>query len=216
MYTSRNSRARCRRTTSASTTVPLPHEIDCFCRLLSQLGAAAPSLTTRAFSGTALHVHVNVRRACAGGEILSPRELLNVVFAWIRFDLVIGTMCRPWFWREPSAVPLYATGPEFAVQDVALLVEHGCSQGKISGDPNHAVGLLGPVASAQRLITGITAPLARAAIRRWRAKRTTEGEPVRTRKGTLTSRLPTAETRVDRTSSMPADSRDDGQSVNAL
>ena len=72
-------------------------------------------------SGTAVHVHVNVRNAEAEGELLSARELLRVVLAWVRFDLVTSRFARAWMWREPSCAPLFATGAEFTRSEA---VEH--------------------------------------------------------------------------------------------
>jgi len=78
-----------------------------FSRVLRSAGlAAASSLTTSCSSGTAVHVHVNVRNASARGELLSPREILHVVLSWIRFDLATARLTRPWMWREPSCAPL--------------------------------------------------------------------------------------------------------------
>ncbi len=88
-------------------------ELRGFMRLLQGAGAAAAStLTTACYSGTAVHVHVNVRNPLAAGGMLSERELLAVVLEWIRFDLVTARFARPWMWREPSCTPLYASGPE--------------------------------------------------------------------------------------------------------
>ena len=88
-------------------------EIACFVQgALATMGAAASSVTAAGHSGTAVHVHVNVRNAKSGGSVLSAGELLDVVLAWIRFDLVTQAYARPWLWCEPSATPLYATGPE--------------------------------------------------------------------------------------------------------
>jgi len=88
-------------------------EIGCFVHgALATMGAAASSVSASAHSGTAVHVHVNVRNTKSGGSLLNAGELLDVVLAWIRFDLVTQTYARPWLWCEPSATPLYATGPE--------------------------------------------------------------------------------------------------------
>ena len=88
-------------------------EIACFVQgALATMGAAASAVSASAHSGTAVHVHVNVRNTKSGGSVLSAGELLDVVLAWIRFDLVTQTYARPWLWCEPSATPLYATGPE--------------------------------------------------------------------------------------------------------
>ena len=64
-------------------------------------------------SGSAVHVHVNVRSADAAGERLSACELLRVVVSWVRFDLVTARFARAWMWREPSCAPMLATGPAF-------------------------------------------------------------------------------------------------------
>ena len=91
-------------------------EIGCFIQgALATMGAAASSVSAAAHSGTAVHVHVNVRNAASGGLALSAGELLDVVIAWIRFDLVTQTYARPWLWCEPSATPLYATGAEMGM-----------------------------------------------------------------------------------------------------
>lgn len=98
-------------------------EIRCFARLLQNAGAAAPSIHrtyaavqppgSACDSGTAVHVHVNVCNASARGDLLSPRQILEVLFAWVRFELLTVRFARPWMWREPSCLPLFATGPEF-------------------------------------------------------------------------------------------------------
>jgi hypothetical protein len=95
------------------------HEIECFVRVLKSLGAGAPALSATANGGCSLHVHVNVRNKLAGGDALSCAEILDVYFSWIRFDLVLARFARPWMWREPSMAPLYATGSEFAWQELA-------------------------------------------------------------------------------------------------
>lgn len=88
-------------------------ELRGFIRQLQRCGAAAASsITTACYSGTAVHVHVNVRSRTAAGAPLSVRELLGVVLSWARFDLVTARLARPWMWREPSCCPLYASGPE--------------------------------------------------------------------------------------------------------
>ena len=111
-------------------------EIRAFAKLLQSCGAAASSIhTTHATlpqsaiqkhagyshyspldgacdSGTAVHVHVNVRSATAHGTLLSPRELVRVVLNWVKYDLVTSRFTRAWMWREPSCQPLYALGPE--------------------------------------------------------------------------------------------------------
>ena len=88
-------------------------EIACFIEsALASTGAAAASITSTGHCATALHVHVNVRNRAAGGVPLSPRQILRVVYAWIRFDHVTQAFARPWLWCEPSCAPLYATGPE--------------------------------------------------------------------------------------------------------
>ena len=94
-------------------------ELTCFLRLIRHLGAAAPSLSATANSGSSIHVHVNVRSAVAGGDALSVPELLSVYFAWVQFDLVTARFARPWMWREPSMAPMYATGSEFAWHEKA-------------------------------------------------------------------------------------------------
>ena len=99
-------------------------EIRCMLQLVRRSGAAATSICrthstllsnpeSACDSGTAVHVHVNVRNADANGELLSARELLRVVLAWVRFDLVTSRFARAWMWREPSCTSLLATGPEF-------------------------------------------------------------------------------------------------------
>ena len=87
----------------------------------------------REASATAVHVHVNVTNPSAGGRVLSALQLCDVLFwwvrsdlvsltptptltltltRWVRFDLVTQTFARPWMWAEPSCAPLYATGAE--------------------------------------------------------------------------------------------------------
>ena len=101
-------------------------ELTCFLRLIRHLGAAAPSLSATANSGSSIHVHVNVRSAVAGGDALSVPELLSVYFAWVQFDLVTARFARPWMWREPSMAPMYATGSEFAWHEKAW-AQGGCT-----------------------------------------------------------------------------------------
>lgn len=101
-------------------------ELTCFLRLIRHLGAAAPSLSATANSGSSIHVHVNVRSAVAGGDALSVLELLSVYFAWVQFDLVTARFARPWMWREPSMAPMYATGSEFAWHEKAW-AQGGCT-----------------------------------------------------------------------------------------
>ena len=101
-------------------------ELSCFLRLIRHLGAAAPSLSATANSGSSIHVHVNVRSAVAGGDALSVPELLSVYFAWVQFDLVTARFARPWMWREPSMAPMYATGSEFAWHEKAW-AQGGCT-----------------------------------------------------------------------------------------
>ena len=105
---------------------PPPHElrfssgaelqISCFVHgALASVGAGASSIRADGHSCTQLHVHVNcgwVNQA-SGGSRLSVAQLYNVVFWWIRFDLVTGCFARPWLWRDHSAAPLYASGAEF-------------------------------------------------------------------------------------------------------
>ena len=98
-------------------------EIRAFAQLLQRAGAAATSLCrthsrlvpagTTFDAASHFHVHVNVRNPKAAGELLTARQLANIALAWIRFDLVTLRLCRAWMWREPSAAPLFATGPEF-------------------------------------------------------------------------------------------------------
>jgi len=94
-------------------------ELSCFMRLVRHLGAGAPALSATGNGGCSLHVHVNVRSAIAGGDMLSVSELLSVYFGWVQFDLVTARFARPWMWREPSMAPLYATGSEFAWHEKA-------------------------------------------------------------------------------------------------
>jgi hypothetical protein len=75
-------------------------------------GAAATPLAATGFSGTAVHVHVNVCGADAAGDCLSARAILRVWLAWVVYDGVTAMFARPWMWREPSCAPLYATGAE--------------------------------------------------------------------------------------------------------
>lgn len=100
-------------------------EVRCFLGLVRLTGAAATSVhrthtallsdpSAACDSGTAVHIHVNVRNADARGEPLSARALLRIVLAWVRFDAVTARFARAWMWREPSCAPLFATGPEFA------------------------------------------------------------------------------------------------------
>lgn len=92
-------------------------EVDCFIRLVRKLGSAACSVVsdgiTNGETGTAIHVHINVLSSNAGGEPLSPREILNVFLGWVTYDVVLGRCARPWFWHDISAHPLWATGAEF-------------------------------------------------------------------------------------------------------
>ena len=94
-------------------------EITCFLRVLCHLGAGAPALSASANGGCSLHVHVNVRNSNAGGDQFTCLEIMNVFFAWVRFDLVTARFARPWMWREPSMAPLYATGSEFVWREMA-------------------------------------------------------------------------------------------------
>ena len=90
-------------------------EVDAFVRVLRTVGGAATSLMAdTCLASTSVHVHVNVRHPQAGGTLLTARELLNVLWAFVEFDHVLARFARPWFWLEPSAVPLLATGPEIA------------------------------------------------------------------------------------------------------
>ena len=118
-------------------------EIRCMLQLIQRAGAAATSIcrthTTlltvadcACDSGTAVHVHVNVRNAEASGELLSARELLRVVLAWVRFVLVTSRFTRAWMWREPSCAPLFATGPEFTR---SVAVEHGDNDEVSTAEP---------------------------------------------------------------------------------
>ena len=98
-------------------------EVRCFVKLLRHANTATPSIgRTHAFvepagaccdAATAVHVHVNVRGASARGTLLSAREIVHVVLAWVRFDLVTARCCRAWMWRNVDSLPLFATGPEF-------------------------------------------------------------------------------------------------------
>lgn len=94
-------------------------EIAGFVRLLRGMGAGAPSISATGNGGCSLHVHVNVVNPEAGGEVLSAREVLNVVVAWIVYDAVTMRFARPWCWREPSMTGLYATGAEFSWREKA-------------------------------------------------------------------------------------------------
>ena len=88
-------------------------EIGCFVHgVIASTGAAAASLSSLCHCAAAAHVHVNVRNPSSGGTLLSAMQICNVVFGWIRFDLVTRTFARPWLWCDPSCVPLYATGAE--------------------------------------------------------------------------------------------------------
>ena len=94
-------------------------ELACFMRVVASLGAGAAALSSTANGGTSLHVHVNVRHESAGGDVLACEEILDVLFSWVAFDLIVGKFPRPWIWREPSMAPLYATGSEFAWRETA-------------------------------------------------------------------------------------------------
>ena len=84
-------------------------------RVLNSLPAvAATPVGANGLSGTSLHVHVNVCDPCAAGVALTPRQILAVWIAWVRFDLVTALFARPWMRRSPSCAPLFATGPEIA------------------------------------------------------------------------------------------------------
>jgi hypothetical protein len=130
------SRARCMRMLSCASGIQKsefkspapPHElrfsadadldISCFVRgALASIGAVAPSIASSGLAGTALHVHVNVRNPQAGGRLLSACQLVDVVLAWVRFDIVLMAFARPWLWCEPSCTPLFATGAERTLQD---------------------------------------------------------------------------------------------------
>ena len=63
-----------------------------FERRLGRHGQVSP----RAESGSALHVHVNVRHAEAQGDALGAGELLAVWVSWVRFDLVTLFLARSW------------------------------------------------------------------------------------------------------------------------
>jgi hypothetical protein len=54
-------------------------EVSCVLRLVRSLGATAPSLSRVWHGGASMHVHVNVASSCARGDVLSAREILNVV-----------------------------------------------------------------------------------------------------------------------------------------
>ena len=56
-------------------------EIRTFLGALARMGAATPSVSMRGRAGTAVHCHVNVRNADAGGEPLTALEILNVWMA---------------------------------------------------------------------------------------------------------------------------------------
>jgi hypothetical protein len=89
-------------------------EIAAVMRLIRHAGAAAPSVSRVWHGGASTHVHVNVASSKASGKLLDPLAILNVFLHWVRYDLVISRLARPWMWREPSSAPLYATGAEFA------------------------------------------------------------------------------------------------------
>ena len=104
-------------------------QLTCVYRLLRSLGATAPSLSRLWHGGASTHVHVNCTNQEAGGTPLDAIQILNVFFAWVRFDPVTRTMTRPWMWREPSSAPLYATGPEFTWNDHGFAQGHGVGVG---------------------------------------------------------------------------------------
>ena len=158
------------------TSPPPPHELSfahgavaelcCATRLVRSLGATAPSISRVWHGGASMHVHVNVANPLARGVPLSAREILNVIFSWIRFDLVISRLARPWFWREPSSAPLYATGAEFSWSD------SGFEQG-------HRPSPLSPYDyDVPRFVRGVRAVL------RGRASRAEEDAQVDGREGT--------------------------------
>lgn len=80
---------------------------------LASVGACASPARRDGYSGTHLHVHVNVRNPLAGGTLLTAEQIYRVFFWWVRFDLVTARFARPWLWRDHSTAPLYATGAEF-------------------------------------------------------------------------------------------------------
>ena len=98
-------------------------EIACAVRLIRHRGASAPTISRVWHGGASVHCHVNVTNPGARGELLRTRDVLSLFFSWVRYDLVTCRLVRPWFWREPSSAPLFATGAEFA------WVESGFDQG---------------------------------------------------------------------------------------
>ena len=94
--------------------------VACVMRALRTMGVAAPPATATGFSGSAVHIHVNVCSPIARGDPLSAREVLNVWLAWTVFDSVLAAaFARPWMWREPSCAPLYASGAEMSAAAAA-------------------------------------------------------------------------------------------------
>jgi hypothetical protein len=108
-------------------------EVGCFVNgVLASTGAAAASISSSCHSATAIHVHVNVRNPSSGGSILDAMQLCEVVFGWIRFDLITQGFARPWLWCEPSCVPLYATGAEMGT--LSHLTWQEVTEAEVSAD----------------------------------------------------------------------------------
>ena len=102
--------------------------------MLAFTGAAAAPAAASGRACTALHVHVNVRCPTSGGALLSALQLLDVVFAWIRFDGVTQRFARPWMWCEPSCMPLYATGREEGLEETPGYVSGHASGEALRGE----------------------------------------------------------------------------------
>lgn len=95
-------------------------EIATFARTVASMGpTAAGAISPHYFSATSVHVHVNVREPTAAGSLLTARQILAVWLEWVRYDMVLLRLARPWVWREPWCGPLYATGPELAHSEAA-------------------------------------------------------------------------------------------------
>jgi hypothetical protein len=117
-------------------------EICAFARVLRLAGAAvAPAVTADANASVATHIHVNVCHPRARGDELSARAILGVWLWWVRFDVAIAQLARPWMCCESSCAPLYASGAEFAVGcgvEARWQQGTGIERGGALGDPEAA------------------------------------------------------------------------------
>jgi hypothetical protein len=59
-----------------------------FIQTTAVCGAAATSVVNTGFSGSSIHVHVNVVNPSARGSALNVDQILAVWVAWVKFDLI--------------------------------------------------------------------------------------------------------------------------------